>query len=196
MKQKWNTTTVKYNIHSANLRKELSMTISFETILSKIKERKIIILPLVKSQQLPSRGMVMAKGNINKIDFLVPLEPDGKGSHWFELNDDLCNELHLLIGQNVTIQLEAVEEWPEPEIPDDMIKAIKHAGLLPQWNEITTKAKWDWLRWIRSTNNLSTRNKRIQVACSKLEKGDKRPCCFDRSRCTIMDVSKTGVLLE
>lgn len=73
---------------------------------------------------------------------------------------------------------------------------IKSAGLLSQWNNVTTKAKWDWLRWIRSTNNLSTRNKRIQVACSKLEKGDKRPCCFDRSRCTIMDVSKTGVLIE
>lgn len=172
------------------------MPISFETNLSKVNERNIIKLPLIQSKQLPSRGMVMAKSTINKIDFLVPLEPDGKGSHWFELNDNLCNELNLIIGQNLTVQLESVDEWPEPEIPDDMIDAIKSAGLIPQWNEVTIKAKWDWLRWIRSTNNLSTRNKRIQVACSKLEKGDKRPCCFDRSRCTIIDVSKTGVLIE
>ncbi|MBA4688015.1 MAG: DUF1905 domain-containing protein [Candidatus Galacturonibacter soehngenii] len=172
------------------------MAILFETNLAKVNERKIIKLPLAQSSQLPSRSMVMAKVIINKIDFLVPLEPDGKGSHWFELKDDLCNELKLVIGQTLTIQLESIDEWPEPEIPDDIMDTIKSAGLLSQWNNVTTKAKWDWLRWIRSTNNLSTRNKRIQVACSKLEKGDKRPCCFDRSRCTIMDVSKTGVLIE
>ncbi|KAB1439655.1 DUF1905 domain-containing protein [Candidatus Galacturonibacter soehngenii] len=185
-----------YITSDLNHRKELHMAILFETNLAKVNERKIIKLPLAQSRQLPSRGMVMAKVIINKIDFLVPLEPDGKGSHWFELKDDLCNELKLVIGQTLTIQLESIDEWPEPEIPDDIMDTIKSAGLLSQWNNVTTKAKWDWLRWIRSTNNLSTRNKRIQVACSKLEKGDKRPCCFDRSRCTIMDVSKTGVLIE
>lgn len=196
MKQTWNNINVDINIQPVNHRKEHSMSISFEAILSKVNERNIIKLPIIQSKQLPSRGMVMANCTINKIDFLVPLEPDGKGSHWFEVNSNLCNDLNLVIGRNITVQLELVDEWPEPVIPDDMMDAIKSAGLIPQWNEVTTKAKWDWLRWIRSTNNLSTRNKRIQVACSKLEKGDKRPCCFDRSRCTIMDVSKTGVLNE
>ena len=68
------------------------------------------------------------------------------------------------------------------------------AGNIDQWNSLTTKARWEWLRWIRSTKNLDTRQKRINVACDKLQKGDKRPCCFDASRCTIPEVSKSGVL--
>lgn len=46
---------------------------------------------------------------------------------------------------------------------------------MDQWNLITTKARWDWLRWIRATANSETRKKRIDVACSKLQKGDTNP---------------------
>lgn len=179
-----------------NERKEVHMCISFEAILTELKSRKIVKVPLNQSKELPSRGMVMGKITVNNIDFIVPLEPDGKGSHWFELSDTLCNELGVSVNQNLSFRISSVDEWEEPEIPEDLMNEIIRLGLLSQWEAVTTKAKWDWLRWIRSTNNSSTRAKRIQVACSKLEKGDKRPCCFDRSRCTIMDVSKSGILLE
>ena len=172
------------------------MSIFFEAILTKVESLKVIKIPLSLSLELPSRGMVMVQGTMNDVSFQVPLEPDGKGSHWFEVSDPLSEDVGVIVGQTVSLSIEPLDEWKEPEIPDDLMDAIIKAGLINQWNAITTKAKWDWLRWIRSTTNSATRKKRINVACSKLQKGDKTPCCFDRTRCTIPDVSKSGVLLD
>ncbi|MDF2513405.1 MAG: uncharacterized protein K0S04_3271 [Herbinix sp.] len=172
------------------------MSISFKAILSNIEARTIIKLPMNSSEKLPSRGMIMVQGTMNGVSFIAPLEPDGKGSHWFELSDILLNETRVTLGQIVNVDLEPVNEWIEPEIPEDIMDGILKSGLMSQWDSLTTKARWEWLRWIRSTNNAATREKRINVACSKLQKGDRRPCCFDATRCTVADVSKSGVLLD
>ena len=172
------------------------MTIIFEEKLLKIGPRQIIRIPIDSSKKLPSRGMVMVKGTINDLAFTSPLEPDGKGSHWLEVSGTLSKELGVAIGETVSLNIEPLNEWVEPQVPEDIMNAIIKADLLEQWNDITVKAKWDWIRWIRSTKNENTRNKRISVACSKLQKGDKNPCCFDRTRCTDTDVSKSWVLLE
>lgn len=172
------------------------MTISFKSKVTKIGNRQIISIPLSLSEKLPSRGMVMVKGTIGGITFKAPLEPDGKGSHWLEISLQLSKELGVDVGDTLTLSVEATDEWFEPDIPLDIMEAFIKAGVLEKWNSTTTKAKWDWIRWIRSTMNPETRKKRIDLACSKLQEGDKRPCCFDRTRCTITDVSKSGVLLD
>jgi hypothetical protein len=87
--------------------------------------------------------------------------------------------------------------WPEPDVPADFKKALssdKQAKAL--WVEITPMARWDWLRWIRSTNNPQTRSRRIEVALSKLKADKRRPCCVNRNLCTEPEVSKNGILIE
>lgn len=170
------------------------MEIIFEAKLSTIRSQQVIIIPLDASKKLPSRGMVMVQGTMNNFPFKVPLEPDGKGSHWFEVSNKLSEDLKLEVGENIALKIEPIKIWFEPEIPKDIIDEIEKANLMDRWNSITTKARWDWLRWIRATDNSETRKKRIDVACSKLQKGDTNPCCFDRTRCTISGVSKSGVL--
>lgn len=172
------------------------MSIIFDAALSTIGLLKVIRLPLSASKELPSRGMVMIQGTINGIPFKTWLEPDGNESHWFEVSDILSTQVGVIIGQTVSLAVEPIKEWIEPVIPDDIMEAIIKSGLINQWNALTTKARWEWFRWIRSTKNASTRQKRIDVACSKLQKGDKRPCCFDQTRCTIPEVSKSGVLFD
>lgn len=168
----------------------------FETILVEIESHKVIKIPLSLSENLPSRGMVMVQGTMNDISFIVPLEPDGKGSHWFEVSDTLSKEAKVSVGQTVSLNIDPINDWIEPEIPQDIMDTILKEDLISQWNSLTTKARWEWLRWIRSTKNPQTRQKRIGVAISKLQKGDKRPCCFDGTRCTITEVSKSGVLFD
>lgn len=170
------------------------MSISFEAALSKIESKNIVKIPLSSSETMPSRGMVMVQGTMNDIHFKAPLEPDGKGGHFFVISDLLLEETGITAGQTMSFTVELLKEWIEPEIPEDIMDAIIGAGLLNQWNSLTTKARWEWFRWIRSTKNPQTRNKRIDAACSKLQKGSRRPCCFDTTRCTIPDISKSGVL--
>ena len=168
----------------------------FKAKLSKIGSRQVLLIPIKSSEKLPSRGMVMVNAVINGTSFIAPLEPDGRGSHWFELSDTLSGEVKIKLGESAEISIEPIKDWPEPEVPKDIIDEIDKAGLMQKWNGITTKARWDWLRWIRATANPETRKKRIDVACSKLQRGDTHPCCFDRTRSTITDVSKSGVLLD
>jgi hypothetical protein len=172
-------------------------TICFETILLKIGGWTLLRLPESASAQLPSRGMALVEGTINGVLSKIVLEPDGKGGHWFRVDAGLREAAGIIAGDAVTVAVEPSKEWPEPEVPADLNQALAsdpQANAL--WLQITPMARWDWLRWIRATNNKETRMRRIEVALSKLNAGERRPCCFNRNLCTEPEVSKNGVLID
>lgn len=168
----------------------------FEAEIIEINSWKVILIPKNISAQYPSRGMVMAKGLINDKSLIVALEPDGKGSHWFRLEEKILKSLKLKVGDIVNIDLASMDQWIEPEMPSDLLELLEEYEFVEQWLSLTIKARWDWLRWIRSTKSSDTKFKRIDVMLSKLSKGDRRPCCFNRNICTITEVSKGGILLN
>jgi len=169
-------------------------TIRFEAKLSKIGSLTILRLPKAASEKLPSRGLTLVKGTINGSDFQAALEPDGKGSHWFKLDKAM---LKAAGADTVKLEVEPSSDWPEPQVPVDLKKALAAA---PQtrnlWMDITPLARWDWIRWINATKNKETRKIRIEKTLSKLNSGKRAACCFDRSQCTDPTVSSKGVLLE
>ncbi len=172
-------------------------TIDFKTKLFNIDSWTILKLPQEASAKLPSRGQVMVKGTINDFPFQTPLEPDGNGSHWFRVDKNLQKSIGASEGDVVTLAIESTKEWPEPEVPADIKKAlVENPKTKELWARITPMARWEWLRWIGSTKQAETRKHRIEAAESKLLRGERRPCCFNRSMCCIPDVSKNGVLLE
>jgi len=172
-------------------------TIRFETAPLRIGVWTILRLPESESAKLPSRGMTLVEGTINGFHSRIVLEPDGKGSHWFRVDSDLRKAADIEAGSTVTMAVDPSKAWPEPEIPADLNKALAtdtQASAL--WVKITPMARWDWLRWIRSTNNRETRSHRIEVVMSKLRSGERRPCCFNRNQCTEPEISKNGVLID
>jgi hypothetical protein len=165
----------------------------FETTLDAIGNLAILRLPKEASTQLPSRGIVMVKGRINNAPFQAVLEPDGWGSHWFTPD----NTANVSVGDKVHVEIEPTKDWIEPEVPADITKALNsNPAANETWQKVTPQAHWEWIRWIRATNNTETRARRIDVACSKLKSGMRRPCCFNASACTVPEVSKNGALLE
>lgn len=139
----------------------------------------------------------MVEGTMNGSRFQTSLEPDGKGSHWFRIDNAMRKATGAAAGDTVTLAIEPVSEWPEPKVPADFKKALAAAPQARKlWMDTTPIARWDWIRWIRSTKSAETRKRRIEVACSKLKAGTRRPCCFNRSMCTEPAVSNNGVLLE
>ncbi|SIR94463.1 protein of unknown function [Haladaptatus litoreus] len=171
--------------------------INFTAQLVTIGSRTVLRLPEHASEKLPSRGMVMGRGTINGFHFQTPLEPDGEGSHWFEVDKSMRENAGADVGDTVTLEIEPISDWPEPTVPADLENAFAdHPEAQTLWNDITTKARWEYIRWIRSAKKSETRERRIETACSKLEDGQRRPCCFDSSSCTVPDISKSGVLIE
>lgn len=171
--------------------------INFTTKVIQIEDWKIIHLPKSASVHLPSRGMAMADVTINETHFQVALEPDGVGSHWFRLEKQILYAAKLHVGDTVQILMEPSEEWSEPDVPEDLKQALESTlQAYTLWKKVTPIAHWDWIRWIRATKQPETRKRRIGVACSKLTAGTRRPCCFNRSACTVPEVSKNGALIN
>jgi hypothetical protein len=171
-------------------------TINFEAKLSKIGSWTIALLPKNESVKLPSRGLVMVQGTINGLQFQRELEPDGKGSHFLQLNKAMLDGTHAKLGDTVKLEMEPSKQWPEPKVPEDLQLALKaNPTAHATWVDITPMARWDWIRWIQSTKNPETRKIRIEKTFSKFKSGIRRPCCFNRSACTIPDVSHNGILL-
>lgn len=176
--------------------------IQFETKLYSIKDWTILHLPVDASAKLPTRGMLMVSGTLNTIPFKALLEPDGvygeglKPSHWFRPDKTLLTEANAKAGDTVQVLLEPTKEWVEPEVPEDLQKALNTSQKAKQlWNEITPLARWDWIRWIRAVKTEDTRQKHIEVAMDKLNKGMRRPCCFNRNLCSEPYVSHNWSLL-
>jgi Bacteriocin-protection, YdeI or OmpD-Associated/Domain of unknown function (DUF1905) len=155
----------------------------------------IILLPKAASAKLPSRGMAMVKGTVNGSPFQTELEPDGRGSHWFKV-DESMRQAGVEAGKAAAFEVEPIKIWPEPNLPADLKSALANDKKVAKpWDDITPMARWDWLRWISSTGKSETRQRRIGVAFSKLKAGERRPCCFNRTICTDPSVSKGGALL-
>lgn len=172
-------------------------TISFEATPYNIASWTVLVLPKAESAKLSSRGMNMTRGTIEGQSFEAPLEPDGRGSHWFRVDDALKQKANIEAGDTVTVELEPLASWSRPEVPADLAKALAKAPEAQElWEKITPKAQWEWVRWIRATKNPQTRQRRIEVACSKLTRGDRRPCCFNSGACTEPYVSHNWMLLE
>lgn len=171
--------------------------IDFETTLYAIGDWTICRFPKEASAKLPSRGMVLVEGTVNDVQRKIVLEPDGQGSHWFNFDKTMQKATGAKAGDTVTLQVEPSKDWPEPDIPEDIQRGLDNDPEAHAiWDDTTPMARWDWIRWIRATNNPATRQKHIEVACSKLKNGTRRPCCFNRSACTEMSVAHNGVLLE
>ena len=176
--------------------------IRFETQLFKIKSWTILRLPEEASSKLPSRGVTMVKGIINGVAFKTLLEPDGrygpgqKPSHWFAPSQKLLDEARAAVGDTVQVSLEPIKEWIEPEVPVDVKKALASSPKAEAlWKDITPMARWDWIRWIRAVKTPETRQKHIEIMLDKLNKGMRRPCCFNRNLCSEPYVSHNWILL-
>jgi hypothetical protein len=168
--------------------------IIFKAKLSRLEEVSdlgtgtILSLPIEASQKLPSRGMTIVEGSFNGVQFQAVLEPNGKESHWFKVNDTLLKASGSSIGDTVELMINPTKAWPEPKVPADIKKELStDSQVIEVWNDITPMARWDWIRWIGATKNPDTRKKRIYVAMDKMRKGMRRACCFNRNQCTLTD---------
>jgi hypothetical protein len=172
-------------------------TVRFDAALQIINRRAILRLPQTASKKLPSRGQVAVRGTINGRAFQVVIEPDGNFGHWMTVDRRLQKAAGLNTGEAATVEIEPVQEWPEPSVPPDLRKALSDAPPKIQelWKAITPMARWEWVRWVNETRNPDTRKRRIEVSISKMSVGKRRPCCFNLSACTDPDLSKSGKLV-
>lgn len=141
-----------------------------------------LVLPKTASDKLPRRGRTTVEGAINGQPFQATLQPDGQLSHWLMVGRELREAAGADIGDIVTLDIEPVQQEPDPRVPADLHKALvesPEANAL--WSEITPIARLDWIHWISSAKQAQTRKRRIANTCDMLASGKARVCCFDPS---------------
>ena len=173
---------------TAKGRTEFAATLFKPDPAEKVGSGILLALPQDVSATLPTRGMTLVEGTINGAPFRAVLEPDGQGSHWFRVSEALREAARADVGDAVALALAPMRDWPEPAVPQDLREALAaspEAAAL--WEDITPAARWDWIRWLGATRSPQTRQRRVAVAIDKLTAGKRRPCCFNRSQCTLTD---------
>src|SRR5207248_151705 len=157
----------------------------FEADLLMLKDQAILRLPEDESAKLPSRGQVAVHGTINGHELRTVLEPDGNLGHWMRIDAGLQSAMGIGAGDRATLKLEVTKEWPEPDVPEDIAEALNAAPqkVKDKWKEITSMARWEWIRWVNETRNMDTRAVRIEKTISKLNGKHRRPCCFNLAAC-------------
>ncbi len=66
-----------------------------------------------------------------------------------------------------------------PTAPSDLRRALAAAPKAKaQWMTLTPIARRDFINWINSAKQPETHRRRIEIACSKLVAGQRRPCCY------------------
>jgi hypothetical protein len=127
--------------------------------------------------------MVSVEGRFGRVPFAATLVPDGEGGHWLKVRPEWLEASGAAVGDQVSLEIATVAVEPEPEVPPDLQGALETAPAQARetWSSITPLARRDWVFWIVSGKKVETRQKRIAVAMDKMAKGDRRPCCFDRT---------------
>ena len=170
--------------------------VRFEATLYTIDDEVLLRLSEAASKRLPSRGQVAVEGTLGGQPFTTVMEPDGTFGHWMRVDAPLRGAAGVDVGDTVTVEVKPVRAWPEPAVPDDLGAALAAAPatIRALWDDITPMARWEWVRWINETRNPATRQRRVEVTISKLEKGKRRPCCFNLAACTDPMLSRSGKL--
>lgn len=141
-----------------------------------------IVFPKSASDNLPRRGRTSVEGTINGHAFSATLQPDGKLSHWLQVDGELLQALSNSVGKKVDVAFTPVATEPEPQVPEDLSDALAAApAALENWRQTTVIARVDWIHWVESAKQAKTRVKRIANACDMLASGKRRVCCFDQS---------------
>lgn len=120
--------------------------VRFKAVLLRPDRSTIVRLPEQASRALPSRGQVAVEGTINGHPFKTVVEPDGNSGHWIRIEGKLQKAAALKPGETAVLELEALDEWPEPDVPPDFQRALTAAPERIQavWKDITPMARWEW----------------------------------------------------
>lgn len=64
-------------------------------------------------------------------------------------------------------------------LPDDLRqRLVDNSTALTAWRDITPLARNEYICWVEDAKQEQTRRRRIRVAEDKLQRGERRPCCW------------------
>ncbi|MFZ1249345.1 MAG: YdeI/OmpD-associated family protein [Candidatus Saccharimonadales bacterium] len=64
-------------------------------------------------------------------------------------------------------------------VPNDLRAMLTaSADIGKTWNGLTALGRNEFICWVMSAKKPETRARRIEIACDKITRGERRPCCW------------------
>lgn len=122
-----------------------------------------------------TKARVSVKGTINGHPFHNSLMPEGDGTHSMMVNKELQAGAKVRAGDLVQVSLELDTTERTVEVPQDLRLALRTAPAADSFfDQLTYSQKKEYLDWICSAKQASTRSNRIGKAIEMLLAGKKR----------------------
>jgi Bacteriocin-protection, YdeI or OmpD-Associated/Domain of unknown function (DUF1905) len=132
-------------------------------------------LPKFSSAKFGTRGMVRVIGKINGFPIRTSVQPSGKGTHVMMVNKLMQVGAKAGPGDRVRVVLKLDTKPRVVKVPADLLKAINaSAKAKALFADITSRAREDWVQWIKEAKQAETRARRIALAVKLLEAGKRR----------------------
>jgi hypothetical protein len=64
------------------------------------------------------------------------------------------------------------------KLPQDIRSVLDNDEMVKTWNSLTPLARNEWICWVISVKQPSTREKHLERLMSDLNAGKRRPCCW------------------
>lgn len=134
-----------------------------------------LYLPQDASAALGTRGMVAVKGTINGYTFRTSAQPSGKGTHMLTVNKQLQAGAGAKPGDTVRVVLELDTERHQVVVPVDLARALRSSmDASRMWDQITPRAREEWIGWVESAKKEETRARRVGAVVERLAAGKRR----------------------
>jgi Domain of unknown function (DUF1905)/Bacteriocin-protection, YdeI or OmpD-Associated len=122
-----------------------------------------------------SKSRVSVKGTINGHPFYNSLMPEGDGTHSMMVNKQLQAAAKARAGDSVQVSLEVDTSRRKVEVPQDLRHALRAGTEAASFfNGLTFSQKNEYVDWISSARQSTTRANRIKRAIEMLLAGKKR----------------------
>lgn len=147
--------------------------LSFESRLDRIStemEYFALAVPAEITTKLGTRGPVLVSARVNgSTPFQVSLYPRGGGHHGMRIKAEVRKEVNLQENDRVKVQVEVIDREAEVELPADVAKALRTAGVFDAAKKMPRGKLRYTLRVIEQAAKPETRAKRVAALCAELK---------------------------
>lgn len=159
-------------------RRSVRMTdYSFEAVLIRpegVGTWTYLNVPRAVSENFGTKGQVKVKGTVNGYPYRSTLMPHGDGSHYLVVGKPIRDQIHAAQGDIVQVTIEKDATARQIDVPEDLEKAL---SLSPTAREVFDRLAYshrkEYIQWISSAKQSSTRQRRIEKTLEMLSQGKK-----------------------
>lgn len=131
-------------------------------------------VPRAVTENFGTKGQIKVKGTVNGYPYRSTLIPHGDGSHYLVVGKPIRDQIHAAQGDIVQVTIEVDSAERMVGVPEDLEKALSLSPTAKEvFDQLAYSHRKEYIQWISSAKQPSTRQRRIEKTLEMLSQGKK-----------------------